>query len=495
MQDLLKLQNGSDIRGVALEGVAEEKVNLSDETAAKIACAFLGWLETNLNKHDFTIAVGRDSRLSGPKLADAVIRGLHSKEGTTVRVYDFGYASTPSMFMATLDEELACDASIMITASHLPFNRNGLKFFTRQGGTDKNAIRAILTGAMEVGELKLDNNEKEPFNYLKKYADGLCAYIRSQTKEDMPFKGSKIIVDAGNGVGGFFAKWVLEPLGADTTGSVCLEEDGNFPNHIPNPEIKAVMDNFCDVVKREQADMGVIFDTDVDRAALVDKGGIAINRNRVVALLSKIVLEQNPGSTIVTDSVTSNGLTAFIEQNGGHHHRFKRGYNNVINESKRLNEEGIPSHLAMETSGHSALKENYFLDDGAYLIVKVLIKFVQQKKQGKTISDLLKDLKEPAESIEIRPQITADDFKTEGEKIISDLKAFVEQTPGWSIVTPNYEGVRVNCDKDNGNGWFLVRLSLHDPQLPINVESEDNGGTDIIKQRLLTFLKPYALRF
>jgi phosphomannomutase len=100
----------------------------------------------------------------------------------------------------------------------------------------------------------------------------------------------------------------------------------------------------------------------------------------LIALISAIILEEHSNSIIVTDSITSNGLKEFIEEKlGGVHHRFKRGYKNVINEAIRLNKEGKESYLAIETSGHAALKENYFLDDGAYLIAKILIKMAKLK--------------------------------------------------------------------------------------------------------------------
>ena len=108
---------------------------------------------------------------------------------------------------------------------------------------------------------------------------------------DKPLENIHIIVDAGNGVGGFYATQVLEPLGADISHSQFLEPDGNFPNHIPNPEDKTAMKSICDAVKEHNADLGVIFDTDVDRAACVDSNGNEINRNRLVALASAIVLK------------------------------------------------------------------------------------------------------------------------------------------------------------------------------------------------------------
>ena len=119
-----------------------------------------------------------------------------------------------------------------------------------------------------------------------------------------------------------------------------------------------------------------------------------------------------------------------------------RGYKNVINEAKRLNEEGIVSPLAIETSGHAALKENYFLDDGAYLIVKILIEMSKLKKEGKDIDSLIKDLKHPLETEEKRIKIKCEDFRPYGQSVIEDLKESVSTIEGWSIEPKNYEGIK-----------------------------------------------------
>ena len=323
------------------------------------------------------------------------------------------------------------------------------------------------------------------------YAGILVDKIRKATGEERPFEGFKIIVDAGNGAGGFYVDKVLAPLGADTEGSQFLDPDGTFPNHIPNPENKEAMKSIVEAVVNTGADFGIIFDTDVDRAGAVDKGGSVLNKNRLIAAISAILLKEFPGTTIVTDSITSSGLAEFIASRGGVHHRFKRGYKNVINESIRLNESGTDSQLAIETSGHAALKENYFLDDGAYLVTRLLIEMAKLKKQGHTISDLIADMKEPLESEEFRLNIGADDFKAYGNSMIAALEAYAKQQPEFNIAPDNHEGIRVSFDKENGNGWFLVRLSLHDPLIPVNVESDEKGGVRIITEKLYAFLKGY----
>lgn len=487
--DYKKLQNGSDIRGVALEGMEGQNVNLTEQACRDIGRGFALWIYKKTGKKsNIRVAVGRDSRLSGPALS-AYICDAMCQQG--LNVTDFGMASTPAMFMSTVTPGYAYDGAVMITASHLPFNRNGFKFFTPNGGLESADIKEILAYAAENEETGLAPGTFVQGEFMGTYSELLANKIRVATGLEKPLKNFRIVVDAGNGAGGFYVDKVLKPLGANTEGSRFLDPDGSFPNHIPNPENKEAMDSITEAVKMANADLGIIFDTDVDRAGAVLSDGSELNRNRIIAMLSAILLREHPGTTIVTDSITSTGLANFIKAKGGIHHRFKRGYRNVINESVRLNSLGQDSQLAIETSGHGALKENYFLDDGAYLVTKLLIELARGKKEGYTLESLIADLEEPAESVEFRMNILLEDFKEYGQKVIDELSVYAANKSGWSLAESNFEGVRVNLDDKHGNGWFLLRLSLHDPLLPLNIESNTVGGAKIIAAELAEFLNNY----
>lgn len=486
--DYKKLQNGSDIRGVALEGIEGQHINLTEQACKDIGRGFALWLQNKTGKTNIRVAVGRDSRLSGPALCGWICDAM-VQEGMLVT--NFGMASTPAMFMATVTEGYAFDGTVMITASHLPFNRNGFKFFTAQGGLEKTDIKEILEYAESDSHTGLTAGKLEDGTFMDTYAKILADKIRAATGEDKPLEGFRIVVDAGNGAGGFYCDKVLKPLGANTDGSRFLDPDGSFPNHIPNPEDKDAMKSITEAVKEAKADLGIIFDTDVDRAGAVLSDGSELNRNRIIAMLAAILLREHPGTTIVTDSITSTGLAKFIEEKGGVHHRFKRGYRNVINESIRLNNQGQDSQLAIETSGHGAFKENYFLDDGAYIVTKLLIELARGKKEGYKLASLINSLEEPAESVEFRMNIQLDDFKAYGQSVIDDLTAYAAKQPGWTLAPNNFEGVRVNLDEAHGNGWFLLRLSLHDPLLPLNIESNCKGGAKIIAKELYQFIANY----
>ena len=483
--DYKKLQNGSDIRGVALEGIEGQHVNLTEQVCKDIGRGFALWLMNKTGKQQLRVAVGRDSRLSGEALCGWICQAM-VEQG--LQVTDFGMASTPAMFMCTVTEGYAFDGSVMITASHLPFNRNGFKFFTPEGGLEKGDIKQILEFAEGDKTTGLEAGSLVQGGFMDAYAAILADKIRAATGEQKPLEGFKIVVDAGNGAGGFYVDKVLKPLGADTEGSRFLEPDGSFPNHIPNPEDKEAMESIMEAVRETNADLGIIFDTDVDRAGAVLSDGSELNRNRIIAMLAAILLREHPGTTIVTDSITSSGLAKFIEEKGGIHHRFKRGYRNVINESIRLNNLGQDSQLAIETSGHGAFKENYFLDDGAYIVTKLLIELARGKKEGYKLESLIASLEEPAESLEFRMNILVEDFKTYGQEVIDKLNAYAATKEGWSLAPNNFEGVRVNLDEAHGNGWFLLRLSLHDPLLPLNIESNSIGGAKTIAAELAAFI-------
>lgn len=479
-----KLQNGSDIRGVALEGIEGEHVNLTPEVIETIAKSFVRWIRNTIGCQTPKIAIGTDSRLSGATIKSAFIKGAVEAGAD---IMDCSLASTPAMFMTTVNDDVQATASVMVTASHLPYNRNGLKFFTPKGGLDSRDIADILDIA-ERGDYAYDgaagNSATLDFMtiYSRHIADYICQGVHADDYEH-PLKGMHIVVDAGNGGGGFFER-ILSLLGADTQGSQFLDPDGRFPNHIPNPENAEAMASVCRAVADSDADLGVIFDTDVDRSAIIGRNGEPINRNALIALIASVILEEHPHSTIVTDSVTSDGLADFICRKGGRHHRYRRGYKNVINEGIRLNEAGEECWLAIETSGHAALRENYFLDDGAYLAAKLIVYAAKLFREGRQVHEAIASLKQPLESKEIRIKLTDPDFKAYGAAKLEEAKSKAVAMPGWNIVEPNYEGLRVSCTNADEDGWWLLRMSLHDPVMPLNIESNVEGGVAAIERKL-----------
>lgn len=501
--DYRKLQNGSDIRGVALEGIEGELKNLGKEETFRLTRAFIMWLSDKTRKEpeELTISVGTDSRITANSLKEAVVDTLVH---IGVKVFDAGMASTPAMFMSTLFEEYMCDGAIMITASHLPFNRNGFKFFDKNGGLNKKDITDIISYAQSeivIENIRMtdtyDTNPPTEADLIGTYCDYLMAKIALEvnhpTHPEKPLSGLKIVVDAGNGAGGFYATRILKPLGADITGSQFLEPDGHFPNHVPNPEDSDAMASISKAVIKNKADLGLIFDTDVDRVSAVDSKGNEISRNKIVAIAAALIAIEHPGTTVVTDSITSDQLTPYLEKCLGLKHlRYKRGYKNVINKAIELNKDGIDSQLAIETSGHAAYKENFFLDDGAYLATKIVIKLAKLHMQHENIEVLLTGLEEPKEATEIRFKIDGSDFALYADNVLEGFKfwAMDRENQGIKIVEPNYEGIRLNFDLPEVKGWCLLRKSLHDPILPLNIEVTD-GECETILSMVTAFLSNY----
>jgi len=508
--DFLKLQNGSDIRGVALEGVDGEHVNLTNEVCRNIGAAFALWLSAKTGKSADTlvIGIGRDSRLSGEALENTLVEGLAAQRVTIVRC---SLATTPAMFMGTVFRETNFDGSIMITASHLPFNRNGFKFFDKTGGLERADITEILRNAatrhdataQHSNAIPPDTAAQQPagyssapkcrsFDLIARYSEHLRNAIRKGLNfhAENPLANLKIAVDAGNGAGGFFAEQVLKALGADTSGSRFLEPDGTFPNHIPNPENKAAMEAAKTATVQSHSDLGLIFDTDVDRMSAVLSDGTEVNRDAIIAMTAAILAPDYPHSTIVTDSVTSDRLTFFLEQELGLTHlRYMRGYKNVINKCRELNEQGITSPLAMETSGHGALKDNYYLDDGAFLAVKLITALANAKHAGKNIESLIEKLPPMVEETELRFKIRGEDFKEYGTSILQTFKERAENA-GFEL-PPSYEGVRISFKSAEAQGWMLLRLSLHDPVMPLNIESARKGDLAKLKAIARTLLEGF----
>ncbi|KAK1437678.1 hypothetical protein QVD17_03474 [Tagetes erecta] len=518
MGRIKRLQNGSDVRGVAVEGEPGRKVDLTPPAVEAIAESFGEWVINGLVKEKgrqvedhVRVSLGRDPRISGGSLSVAIFSGLGRAGCIT---FDMGLATTPACFMSTVLSPFSYDASIMMTASHLPYTRNGLKFFTKKGGLTSPEVEEICNKAAfkyanrltKVSTLLRTTPTRVDFMsvYAKHLRDIIKERVNHPQHYDTPLEGFQIIVNAGNGSGGFFTYDVLDKLGADTFGSLNLTPDGMFPNHIPNPEDKVAMSVTRAAVLDTSADLGIVFDTDVDRSGVVDKEGNPINGDKLIALMSAIVLKEHPGSTIVTDARTSMALTRFITDRGGQHCLYRVGYRNVIDKGVKLNEDGVDAHLMMETSGHGALRENYFLDDGAYMVVKIIIEMVRMKLEGSNegIGSLIKDLEEPLESVELRMNILCEpkNAKAQAIDIIETFKTYIQEgrLEGWELdacgdcwvsdgclvdsndtpapVDAQMYRAKVSNDENGQYGWIHIRQSIHNPNIAVNMQSLVVGG-------------------
>jgi phosphomannomutase len=425
-----------------------------------------------------------------------------------------------------------CNGGVMVTASHLPSDRNGFKFFTLNGGFTKVQIQRLLSLARDHVQVWYDLGILPPtsgpgavfcsewVNFMPRYQENLERALMKQvhsgadttttasssSMEDdrdrriQTLSGLKIVLNAGHGSGGFFQK-VLSDLGADVSASIHIVPDGEFPaGYVPNPEDKVMVQDTIQACEAANADIGVLLDTDADRCGFVvprtvrDDGTCAdyepLNRNRLIALLGVVFSTASPGCAIVTDSCTSNGLSTFLTQDLGLIHvRYLKGYANVISKARELTEETIVNaEVAIETSGHCAMRENDYLDDGTYTACKVIGLLAKEKcKKGRSLLELIQNLQEMQELVEIRMKV---DGSLESMREMFDIAALQIEleceppntkgkanssssprtgpTSGWTVDRENLEGIRVST---GDGGYFMLRRSLHDPVMILEVES------------------------
>lgn len=484
MKDYSELKIGSDVMGVASD-VLENEVNLTDEAVFDIAAAFMPFLEKKLGKKvtELTVAVGHDNRTTAESIKEKVVEALVS---SGVRVLDCGLSSTPAIFSTT--QTLGTDGAIEITAGHHPADRNGFKLFTALGTIDSDDAAEILSAAAQGKRCEKADGSAEKTDFMSEYVKGLREGICHEagvSDSDKPLDGLKIVVDASNGIGGFYAD-MLADLGADVSCSINLEPDGAFPNHAPDPESDLAIASVSDAVINSSADFGLCFNADADRVVLIDSDGVVLSGNRLIALVSTVVLENSVGSAVVTDSVTSRGVKAFIEDLGGKQYRFKTGYKNVISEAIRLDGEGVSIGVAIDSMGHAAFKENLFYDDGTYLASKIIAKIASLKHQGKTIFDAVSELETPLDAKEFRIGIGVDEYDIYGELVVEGVERWCEamaEADGYEIDKENLDGVRVGV----AGGWFMVKMSAHEPTLLFKVESDQKGGVKKILEKIAPF--------
>lgn len=516
---------GSDIRGYfvdhsrfgSLASVAHEigKVQLHYPALTPLAAYCLGHaladqllFEHSDDDEIIQIAIGHDPRLHGKRLVDSFARGAEAAD-SRVRVVYTGISTTPACaaFVALHN----CHASVMVTASHLPADRNGFKIFYRSTGgmtlpvlQDLGARAGTVlnqwfsTGILPPASGGAEVQCSQHVSYMPAYAESLKqAVIQSVGREINPLEGLKIVFNPGNGAGGFFYD-VLKELGADVSGSIYLEPDGTFPNGVPNPEYEPMLASTIRACEASGADLGIMLDTDADRCGFVTRGkeGVyePLNRNRLIALLGVMFAESSPGCAFVTDSVTSEGLSTFLEGLGLTHVRYIKGYMNVISKAKELTDSGVlNAEVAIETSGHCAMKENSYLDDGTYTAVKVVSLLAKQREAQKGNSlllDLISSMAEMDEISELRMSVFNKSLETMRE--VFDLCALVMEdrsvmsNNSWEIDTENLEGIRI---RTGNNQFLMLRKSLHDPIISLQIEarSKDEARATIVKPLLHIF--------
>jgi len=252
--------------------------------------------------HD-SIVIGRDGRLSGPMLAEALSNGLRA---AGVNVVDIGVAPSPVVYYSSYSKKIP--SCIAITGSHNPPDYNGFKVVV--DGTTLSAER--IQGLKQ--RILTDDFSSGSGSYLQQ--DIIEDYIARIVGDVKPARKMKIVIDCGNGVGGSTAPEVFKQIGCDVI-ELFSEVDGNFPNHHPDPSQVENLQDLIAAVREHDAELGLAFDGDGDRLGVISKAGEVVWPDRQMILFARDVLSRNPGTEIIYDVKCSRNLPAAIEAAGG----------------------------------------------------------------------------------------------------------------------------------------------------------------------------------
>ncbi|MDH3492417.1 MAG: phosphomannomutase/phosphoglucomutase [Acidobacteriota bacterium] len=409
-----------DIRGIVGE-------DLTDQTVAELALAIGGFFAQNNAEK---VVIGYDARESSPGFADLLTRGFND---AGIDVVSIGQVPTPVLYYSVYT--LKVDGGVMITGSHNPPNYNGFKICLGKQtlfGSQIQEIRAIGEGA-SVGTREGERGGFREINVI----DAYCADVLSRVSFGP--RQLKAVVDSGNGMGGVTGIPVFKALGVELV-ELYSEPDSNFPNHHPDPTVTENLNDTITAVMGSGADIGIAFDGDGDRIGVVDETGRIIWGDELMVLLSRAVLAENPGATIIAEVKCSQNLYDDIAKHGGKPLMWKAGHSLI---KAKMKETG--SVLAGEMSGHIFFADRFYgFDDACYAGARVLEIL---SKSGKPLSELLSDLPETYSTPELRIDCP-EEKKFEIVQQISD-----EFSKTNEVIT--IDGARIKFE----NGWGLVRAS------------------------------------
>ncbi len=424
-----------DIRGIA-------ETDLTSEVVALIGRALGTWVREREGKR---IAVGRDGRVSGARLRDALIKGVRQ---AGVDVLDVGMLPTPVLYFS--QHNLDVHGAVQITGSHNPPEFNGFKLLiqkeTLYGDTIQEIYRRIQAKRFQTGEGKVRSEKVIP------------AYI-SHVVNDVKLKRPlRVALDSGNGVGGLVGPSIFRKLGCEVI-ELYSEVDGTFPYHHPDPTVEKNLVVLRETVLREKLDFGVAYDGDADRIGVIDDKGQILWGDRLLALFARNVLKVYPGSAIVGEVKCSKALYEDVARHGGQPIMWKTGHSLI---KAKLRESG--AKLAGEMSGHIFFNDRYYgFDDALYASAR-LAEIIAS--DNLPLSQLLDDLPLYPVTPEMRVDCP-DEIKFQiVEKVADYFRA------EYDVV--DIDGVRVNFE----HGWGLVRASNTQPVLVLRFEADTQERVD-----------------
>jgi phosphomannomutase/phosphoglucomutase len=431
-----------DIRGLVGK-------DLTDEVVRDIGSAFAAYM---VQQGKSRASVGRDCRLSSDRFRDLLIGGM--MEGG-LSVTDLGVVTTPLFYFSLFS--LDVEGGIMITGSHNPPDYNGFKvaygkttIFGKEVQRIGDIIEAMRSGTPTTPSRSpggKGNNGSLHENLS--LVDSYYAFLRKNISIK---RRLKVVIDAGNGTAGVFARPIMEELGIEVIPLNC-EMDGRFPNHFPDPTVEGNLEEMKKKVRETSADVGIGYDGDGDRIGVIDNEGNVIWGDYLMIIFARDILRQNPGGTFVSEVKCSKNLFNDIERNGGKAIMWKAGHSLI---KQKMKETGAV--LGGEMSGHIFFADRFFgFDDALYASLRLLEILGRDDRK---LSEFLKDLPPTWSTPEIRVACP------EGIKfpVVKEITEHYRQR--FTIV--DTDGVRVIMP----DGWGLVRASNTQPILVLRFEAD-----------------------
>lgn len=440
-----------DIRGL----VDKE---LTQDFAFATGVAVAKFLE--LEREPGTVVIGEDMRPSSPELANAFSAGVTSQGLDVIRI---GLASTDMLYFASGKLNLP---GAMFTASHNPAAYNGIKL--------------CLSGARPIGKesglLTIENFVKEGTamamrnigveksqNLLDEYVDHLLALVDVSNIRPL-----KIVIDAGNGMGGYTAPAVFKRLNAEVI-EMYFELDGTFPNHEANPIDPANLVDLQKAVKKHEADIGLAFDGDADRCFLVDEKGDLVNPSALTSLIATRELKRYPASNIIYNLISSRAVQEVVEENGGTAIRSRVGHSYIKKMMAETN-----AVFGGEHSGHFYFRDFWKADSGMLAALHAIAALGETET---TLSKLLSSFNRYHSSGEINSTVA------DAKAAMSHVEKMYVKKDGVEV--DHLDGLTINGD----TWWFNLRASNTEPLLRLNVEASTEARMKKVRDDVLNTIR------
>ncbi len=441
-----------DIRGIADR-------DLTDSVARDLGAAF-GTLVSKAGGAQ-TVSVSRDCRISSDRLFEALSQGILS---TGIGVTDLGVIPTPLMYFSL--HRLKVGGGIQITGSHNPPEHNGFKLCKGQGTLYGAAIQE-LRRAIEQRAFVAGQGSRSSSDIVTDYKTYILSHFKMARR-------LKVVIDAGNGMGGMVAPELFQTLGVETIPQFC-EVDGRFPNHHPDPTVVENLKPLQERVLKERADLGVAYDGDADRVGIVDDRGEILWADRLLILLARDILKERRGAAFIADVKCSNLLFEDVARHGGRPILWKTGHSLI--KAKMKEERAV---LGGEMSGHLFFSDRYFgFDDAIYASLRV-VELVA--KAGVKLSELSRDIPATFSTPEIRVECPE-------EKKFEIVKRAVDDFRKKYKVN-DIDGVRI----DFPDGWGLLRASNTQPVLVMRFEARTQARLAEIRSLVESKVSELAAR-